>query len=577
VLSAVVAFGVAGTCLAELQRSEIVIVAARGNSQSEGLAKYYARVRGIPAENICTIEVPREEVCPRQLWRWAVRPEINKWLTEHDPQQRIKCLVTVWGTPLKIGPAEADKETLKYRQFLEAERTHRLKLLNQLVDKFQSLAQAPAGNPTQIKVGNQADVAAAPNTDLETQRPATELSRVRPLLENALQGAQARISKLPASEERSRAQQQLQQWATSVGGFNILLPALKQSLSADSQEKSKIQSEFDAMRGRLTSLMETKLLLEQMSMDVERDVLVLSILERAGGLLASVEWLDQQLDVVKKNETGSSFDSELSLVMWPDSYQLLRWQPNYLRSVFSNSQLPHFYRTLMVSRLDAPTIELAKGLVDAAIETERKGLRGKVYIDARGLTKNGPSNQPPGAYPDYDQSLLNAAKQLEQDGMTVVVDDTAQLFQPGQCPDAALYCGWYSLGKYVDAFKWLPGSVAYHLASSEASTLRDPKSEVWCKKLLEHGVCATIGPVYEPYLAAFPRPDEFLPLLVRGDLTLVECYYQTNPFNSWMMTLIGDPLYRPFKYRVATAQKTVNNTNPPADRALIQPLPVRQR
>ena len=42
----------------------------------------------------------------------------------------------------------------------------------------------------------------------------------------------------------------------------------------------------------------------------------------------------------------------------------------------------------------------------------------------------------------------------------------------GNDPDAALYCGWYSLAKYVDAFDWKPGAVAYHLASSEAHTLR---------------------------------------------------------------------------------------------------------
>jgi hypothetical protein len=76
---------------------------------------------------------------------------------------------------------------------------------------------------------------------------------------------------------------------------------------------------------------------------------------------------------------------------------------------------------------------------------------------------------------------------------------------------------------------------------------------VWCKKMLEHGVCATIGPVYEPYLAAFPRPEEFFSLLLRGELTLVECYSLTNPYNSWMMVLIGDPLYRPFKYRAGLA------------------------
>ena len=110
-----------------------------------------------------------------------------------------------------------------------------------------------------------------------------------------------------------------------------------------------------------------------------------------------------------------------------------------------------------------------------------------------------------------------------------------------------MYCGWYSLGKYIDAFDWAPGAVGYHLASGEAATLHDATSQVWCKKMLEDGITATMGPVYEPYLASFPRPEEFFGLLLAGDLTLAECYWRTQPFTSWMQTLIGDPLYRPYK------------------------------
>ena len=104
----------------------------------------------------------------------------------------------------------------------------------------------------------------------------------------------------------------------------------------------------------------------------------------------------------------------------------------------------------------------------------------------------------------------------EQTTIEVVLNTGPELFKAGECPDAALYCGWYSLAKYVDAFDWQRGAVAYHLASSEAATLRDPGSQVWCKKMIEDGVAATIGPVYEPYLMAFPRPEQFFGLLLEG-------------------------------------------------------------
>ena len=52
------------------------------------------------------------------------------------------------------------------------------------------------------------------------------------------------------------------------------------------------------------------------------------------------------------------------------------------------------------------------------------------------------------------------------------------------------------------------------VASSEAITLKKPDSNVWCKRLLEAGVAATLGPVAEPFLASFPLPDQFFPLLM---------------------------------------------------------------
>jgi uncharacterized protein (TIGR03790 family) len=150
-----------------------------------------------------------------------------------------------------------------------------------------------------------------------------------------------------------------------------------------------------------------------------------------------------------------------------------------LRGSYDNSQLRKAFPTLMVARLDGPDLKTAKRLIDDAIAVEKAGgLTGKAYIDARGLTTlEGPPHEP-GSYPDYDRALLVTAKGLEglknesdEPRFEVTLNDEAELFTPGQCPDAALYCGWYSLGKYVDAFDWKQGAVAYHLASAETIPL----------------------------------------------------------------------------------------------------------
>ena len=98
----------------------------------------------------------------------------------------------------------------------------------------------------------------------------------------------------------------------------------------------------------------------------------------------------------------------------------------------------------------------------------------------------------------------------------------------------------------MDAFAWKRGAVAYHIASAEMTTLTKPASTIWCMKMLQKGVAATIGPVREPYVQSFPFPEVFFGLLAEGRLTHVECYAASLPFLSWKMVLVGDPLYRPF-------------------------------
>lgn len=536
---------------ANLRPKEIAIIAVRGSRESEQLAEYYAEKRGIPADNICLVVMPKGETIDREKWTWAVRPEIHKWLLENDPQKEIRCLVTVWDVPLRIGPAEKDSpDLLRYKEYLEGERAKRIKLLRDVTAEFSLLAPGVALTESQPKEESSSDPEHSASTNETHEEQKSELEELQLKLEQALQDAQARARLLTDSDEQQRVLSRVQQFATLVGGTQVLAQSLQTRIQNEGSPGVQFETELERLRGMLIAFGQLQQQLETSAPSIERDTMLLDILSRSGGLVQSVKWIETQLRQVEKNETQASFDSELSLVMWPDDYTLLRWQPNYLLPRFDTSQLRDSYRTLMVARIDAPTFTLAKGLVDKALEVEAKGLQGKVYLDARGIGKLNKTNVSPGSYADFDRALLITAKGMqEQTTLDVTLDDKPELFQPGQCPDAALYCGWYSLGKYVDAFDWAPGAVAYHLASAEATTLHHETSEVWCKRLLEDGVCATLGPVSEPYLISFPRPNEFFSLLLKGELSLVECYYRTKPFNSWMQTLIGDPLYRPFAKR----------------------------
>ncbi len=247
--------------------------------------------------------------------------------------------------------------------------------------------------------------------------------------------------------------------------------------------------------------------------------------------------LKSDIDYIAGRETSASVDSELAMVLFGD-YELYRWQPNKLKF-----KMPYWdYKSLMVCRLDGPGPDITRNLIDKAITTEKTGLNGVAYIDSHGIA----DDNKPYSFGYYDQSLRDLAELIRtRIKMPVVEENTPVLFAPGQCPRTAIYCGWYSLKKYIDSFQFVDGAIGYHISSWEAVDLRDPNSSQWCPAMLKHGVTATLGAVAEPYLFAFPEPKAFFEELLDG-YCLVEAYYRTNPFNSWQMVLIGDPLYRPF-------------------------------
>ena len=238
-----------------------------------------------------------------------------------------------------------------------------------------------------------------------------------------------------------------------------------------------------------------------------------------------------------RDDTLAAVDSELACLWW-DDYELPGMTPNPLNwrmaATMRNKQAP---LTLMVSRIDGPCRSDARRIIKASIAAEAKALRGTFYIDAGGLPRAR-------AYDEHLRKLsafVSAKAKLK-----VVFDDKQSTFGLNACPNAALYVGWYSLGRYVDSFTWAQGAVGWHISSFEAADLRNADSTKWCTKMIQNGVAATIGAVDEPYLAAFPRPKEFFARLLSGKLTLAECYWQTVPAVSWRMILIADPLYNPF-------------------------------
>ncbi|HUU10147.1 MAG TPA: TIGR03790 family protein [Phycisphaerae bacterium] len=199
---------------------------------------------------------------------------------------------------------------------------------------------------------------------------------------------------------------------------------------------------------------------------------------------------------------------------------------------------------ILVSRLDGPTAEIARRLVDDAVWAEEHGLKGRAYVDTRGLTK--------GNYLSGDQALQVAAEILKRVGFETEVDDRPEVLPLNHpMPDAAVYLGWYTetaVGPMTrPEFRFNRGAIAYHLQSFSGANIRDPKTN-WVGPLLVAGACVTAGAVYEPFLNGTPRVDILIDRLVRG-ASWGEAALMAQPQISWQMCFIGDPLYRPFARR----------------------------
>ena len=198
---------------------------------------------------------------------------------------------------------------------------------------------------------------------------------------------------------------------------------------------------------------------------------------------------------------------------------------------------------LLVARLDGPTPEIAAQLVDKAIAAENYGLWGRAYFDARGLATND-------NYFLGDQWMQCGAATARQLGFETELDTNADTL-PAAFPMShlGLYAGWYT-GDVNGPFtlpkvEFMPGAFAYHLHSFSADTVRSATRD-WCGPLLAKGATCTMGCVYEPFLQFTPNIAFTLQALANG-YTFGEAAWAAQLALSWQTTVIGDPLYQPFK------------------------------
>ena len=511
---------------AELKPNDIVLVVNTKVPASRALAESYARLRHIPDGRIVEIEIaswglsnPPEEIS-FDAYEATIANPVRDFLVKSGLGNTAKCLVTFYGVPLRIGR----------RQLTPAEQDELASLKNQFDQERQSIsAQITAVE----KQAADLDLTFKPQSG--TDMPILT-ARFQAAMTSAFRSAssikdpaarQATLSKLTASMDqllgKSRTIEILVQPALSN-----LLP--HPPTPADVTAAKELLRQVDLDMGQAIGY----------QADAAGRKKVLELSRSSMGSLGAASILASQIDTFRIEESESAVDSELALLWW-HGYPRSRWLNNPLnwRALSQHVTAPV---TLMVTRIDAPSEMLARNLIKTSLDAEQKGLTGQIVLDARGK----PATDP---YGQYDQTLRNLNQLLhDHTSLPVTFDDQEALIPARSVKDPiALYCGWYSLRNYVPPGSFAPGAVGFHVASSELVSLHGRGERGWVHGLLSDGVCATVGPVAEPYLQSFPAADEFFPLLLTGKLTMAEVFWRTTPMVSWMQSCIADPLYTPFK------------------------------
>lgn len=245
---------------------------------------------------------------------------------------------------------------------------------------------------------------------------------------------------------------------------------------------------------------------------------------------------------LRRNE--AAVDSELAcLPRLLHGYSLTGPWPNPVYGVTNTAELHPTNGILLVARLDGPTPEIARGLVDKAAQADQDGLWGRAYFDVRNIADPG--------YKIGDEWIRTAAQIAQQAGFDTIVDENPDTFPAGfPMSQIAFYAGWYrenQSGPFtLPKVEFMPGAFAYHLHSFSAMSLR-LTNRSWVGPLLAQGVTCTFGCVDEPYLTGTLDVASFTGRWMFLGMTFGEATYAAQPVLSWQTTIVGDPLYAPFK------------------------------
>jgi uncharacterized protein (TIGR03790 family) len=504
-----------------LTPDEILLITNKNSPDSRHLAQLYCELRNVPSAQIVTLDLPTDEEMSFETYETNVVGPVRQFLNDHQLKSKIKCLLTFYGVPFRIRDkvnTPADDRELAELKYVRGDTADELQ---KAVESFETVAVGL--NPS------------------FTPGTSNAIGDILARSQSAITATTAKIPAMTDPNQRADILKQLVAFLGTLGGEEEVDARLGANQRDDPDKSPAEHDQWIRLHQRVLDARKQVADLQANRWDPGARQRLRQLTHDRFGLVGLLRVLDAQIDYLNTDQTGSATDNELALLWW-DYYHRQGWLENPLNIHFhGRSPL-----TLMVMRLDGPDPAVVERMMRTSVQVEKTGLEGTIAIDARGIAPiDDKGNLNP--FGQFDETLRNLALIIRtKTHLKIALDDQDIVFPPHYVKNVACYVGWYSVANYIPGCVFNPGAVGYHIASYEMLTLHTPSSR-WVRGLLTDGVVATLGAVAEPKLPAFPRPDDFFPLLLTGKLTLAEVYWKTNPMTSWMISFIGDPLYTPYK------------------------------
>jgi uncharacterized protein (TIGR03790 family) len=247
--------------------------------------------------------------------------------------------------------------------------------------------------------------------------------------------------------------------------------------------------------------------------------------------------LDSSLALVRSNSVGGVWlvGSKANPYYAGDAGVLAN---KYPRPPFTNNYLFEGEPIYLVTRIDGPSLVVAKGLIDKALMAETSGISGNGCLDLEGT----------GFVLD---PLVEATLPIMQSyNLPILIDRSNPVIgntdsEVASCGPTMAYAGTYNNeGYFSDAFDWLPGAVALPLHSVNAKYLvtnDSTKQEQWVAFALEDGLTAAVASVAEPGPAMMVS-SIFFDYWLSG-YNFASAAYTSIPYLGYTFVAIGDPLF----------------------------------